>query len=311
MADSPYRRRLRATLPEAATDRGLRRMSQTPAAGNLRAKTGTIDRVSALSGYVTARNGERLAFAILANDVPSTWTAKRVEDRIGARLAALERPVPSRRLADGGGPEPGERPGAARAGDDGVTARALARADSAAARAPDRSAPETGTRVAQEAAEPEPADTESAEASYVIRSGDTLDGIARRNDTSVQARIRECEPRGEPPSSDPGPVHHASGERERRLVGEEPPGAEVERAETSLQLPLALQVVHFHPAVAGGGVDDVAPAQREGHVVDPPRSAEEEEVSGTEPGPVGARGHRLPTWLCMSESRGSATPWIQ
>src|SRR5690606_24870604 len=64
------------TLPEAGNPRGLRRMYRTAAAGNLRAKTGTIENVSALSGLVRASNGERIAFSIIANQVPSTSAAK-------------------------------------------------------------------------------------------------------------------------------------------------------------------------------------------------------------------------------------------
>src|SRR5690606_41965094 len=60
---------LLATLPEAGAQDGLRRMYRTPAERNLRAKTGTIDRVSALSGYVRSADGERLAFSIISNDV--------------------------------------------------------------------------------------------------------------------------------------------------------------------------------------------------------------------------------------------------
>ena len=80
------------TLPEAGNPRELRRMYRTPAAGNLRAKTGTIRRVSALSGLVRSANGERILFSILANDLRSTSRAKRVEDRIGVRLASFQRP---------------------------------------------------------------------------------------------------------------------------------------------------------------------------------------------------------------------------
>lgn len=81
-----------ASLPTAATQDGLeRRMRGTPAAGNLRAKTGTIRRVSALSGYVHSADGELLAFSIMANGVPSTARAKQSEDAIGARLAAFSR----------------------------------------------------------------------------------------------------------------------------------------------------------------------------------------------------------------------------
>lgn len=70
-------------------------MYRTAAAGNLRAKTGTIRGVSALSGIVRSAGGERIAFSIIGNRVPSTWSAKRVEDRIGSRLAAFDRPLPS------------------------------------------------------------------------------------------------------------------------------------------------------------------------------------------------------------------------
>lgn len=81
-----------SSLPAAAVPDGLeQRMRGTPAAGNLRAKTGTIRRVSALSGYVTSADGERIAFSILANGVPSNARAKRLEDAIGARLAAFTR----------------------------------------------------------------------------------------------------------------------------------------------------------------------------------------------------------------------------
>jgi D-alanyl-D-alanine carboxypeptidase/D-alanyl-D-alanine-endopeptidase (penicillin-binding protein 4) len=78
-----------STLPEAG--RTLRRMYGTRAARNLRAKTGTIDGVSALTGIVTTRDGETLLFSIIANQLRSTGAAKRIEDRIGARLADFHR----------------------------------------------------------------------------------------------------------------------------------------------------------------------------------------------------------------------------
>lgn len=79
------------TLPEAGNRRELPRMYRTAAAGNLRAKTGTIERVSALSGVVQSRDGERLAFAILVNGTPSQNGAKRIENEIGVRLASFAR----------------------------------------------------------------------------------------------------------------------------------------------------------------------------------------------------------------------------
>ena len=86
-----------ASLPQAGTRRELRRMYQTAAAGNLRAKTGTIEGVSALSGIVRSRDHERLAFSILLNGTPSTTRAKRVENLVGARLAEFVR-SPEREL---------------------------------------------------------------------------------------------------------------------------------------------------------------------------------------------------------------------
>ena len=80
-----------ASLPQAGTRRELRRMYQTAAAGNLRAKTGTIEGVSALSGIVRSRDQERLAFSILLNGTPSTTRANRVENLVGARLAEFVR----------------------------------------------------------------------------------------------------------------------------------------------------------------------------------------------------------------------------
>jgi serine-type D-Ala-D-Ala carboxypeptidase/endopeptidase (penicillin-binding protein 4) len=79
------------SLPEAADARGLRRMYDTPAARNLRAKTGTIRNVSALSGYVRSADGELLMFSIMTNGIPVTARAKQAEDQIGARLARFTR----------------------------------------------------------------------------------------------------------------------------------------------------------------------------------------------------------------------------
>jgi D-alanyl-D-alanine carboxypeptidase/D-alanyl-D-alanine-endopeptidase (penicillin-binding protein 4) len=91
MADSPYWDDFWDTLPEAGVRTELRRMGGTPASRNLRAKTGTMDGVSALSGMVKTRSGERVLFSILSNEVASEYRAKRAEDRLGARLASLSR----------------------------------------------------------------------------------------------------------------------------------------------------------------------------------------------------------------------------
>jgi D-alanyl-D-alanine carboxypeptidase/D-alanyl-D-alanine-endopeptidase (penicillin-binding protein 4) len=62
---------------------------QPPARGNLHAKTGYIRGVRSLSGYVTARNGERIAFAFLYNG-PATSGARAAQERLGMLLATYD-----------------------------------------------------------------------------------------------------------------------------------------------------------------------------------------------------------------------------
>jgi D-alanyl-D-alanine carboxypeptidase/D-alanyl-D-alanine-endopeptidase (penicillin-binding protein 4) len=93
MAASTHWEDFLETLPEAGVRRELGRMYRSPAARNLRAKTGTMDRVSALSGIVRTRAGERILFSILSNEVASEYRAKRAEDRFGIRLASLTRSI--------------------------------------------------------------------------------------------------------------------------------------------------------------------------------------------------------------------------
>jgi D-alanyl-D-alanine carboxypeptidase/D-alanyl-D-alanine-endopeptidase (penicillin-binding protein 4) len=59
-----------ATLPVAGKDGTIAsRLKATRAEANATAKTGSISNVRALSGYVRTRDGETLAFSILANSV--------------------------------------------------------------------------------------------------------------------------------------------------------------------------------------------------------------------------------------------------
>jgi D-alanyl-D-alanine carboxypeptidase/D-alanyl-D-alanine-endopeptidase (penicillin-binding protein 4) len=62
----------RDALPIAGVDGTLRtRFRNTPAANNLRAKTGSLSSAASLSGYVTTAAGEKLAFSIMVNNYPN------------------------------------------------------------------------------------------------------------------------------------------------------------------------------------------------------------------------------------------------
>lgn len=89
-ADAEWWDPLWSTLPEAGWS-GLRRMGNSAAAENLRAKTGTMTGVSALSGVVKTVEGERIAFSIVQNGVTSRTHAKRIEDALSVRLASFRR----------------------------------------------------------------------------------------------------------------------------------------------------------------------------------------------------------------------------
>ena len=78
-------------LPIAGVDGTIaNRMRASPAQGNVHAKTGTLDMVRSLSGYVTSADGRLLIFSVLANN----WTVpvrevERVQDALAIRLSQL------------------------------------------------------------------------------------------------------------------------------------------------------------------------------------------------------------------------------
>jgi D-alanyl-D-alanine carboxypeptidase/D-alanyl-D-alanine-endopeptidase (penicillin-binding protein 4) len=94
---------LRRSGPSGALARGLSVAGQTgtledrfvgtPAAGRLDAKTGTLEGVSALSGFVVPPAGSQvapasgLAFSMIVNSLPSMAIGEALEDRVGAILA--------------------------------------------------------------------------------------------------------------------------------------------------------------------------------------------------------------------------------
>lgn len=78
-----------ASLPVAGVDGTLvNRMKNTPAAGNLKAKTGSLSGVSGLSGYVKTQAGRELVFSVVQNNVLLFNSPKSIEDRIAVRLAS-------------------------------------------------------------------------------------------------------------------------------------------------------------------------------------------------------------------------------
>ena len=83
MDKSRYAGFWRNSLTIAGVDGTLkRRFKGTSAQANVRGKTGTLDQVSALSGYVRSKSGERFVFSILTNNVPSVRLRVSAIDRI-------------------------------------------------------------------------------------------------------------------------------------------------------------------------------------------------------------------------------------
>lgn len=102
-----------ASLPIAGRDGTLRnRMDDTQAAGRLRGKTGTLENVTSLSGYMRLTSGERLAYSILVNDFTTRhWPAIQAVNAIGATIAAGGRAIeepPARLASDTPPPSSGE-----------------------------------------------------------------------------------------------------------------------------------------------------------------------------------------------------------
>lgn len=88
---APWGATFHASLPLEGESGTLRhRARSTPARGNLHAKTGTTNTVASLGGYVTAKNGEILAFSFIYNG-SDRWNAKLAMDQMGATLAEFVR----------------------------------------------------------------------------------------------------------------------------------------------------------------------------------------------------------------------------
>src|SRR4029077_19476289 len=78
------------SLPIAGVDGTLKtRMKGTPAAGNVRAKTGTLRWANSLSGHVTTAAGDRLVFSLMLNRYEPSRLARPYLDAIAVMLASF------------------------------------------------------------------------------------------------------------------------------------------------------------------------------------------------------------------------------
>lgn len=88
MAKSRNAQVWRSSLAVGGADGTLRRrFAGTAAAGNFHGKTGTVDQVSALSGYLKTAGGEELAVSFIVNGVPDTQKRISLIDSIVVDLA--------------------------------------------------------------------------------------------------------------------------------------------------------------------------------------------------------------------------------
>jgi D-alanyl-D-alanine carboxypeptidase/D-alanyl-D-alanine-endopeptidase (penicillin-binding protein 4) len=79
--------------PDPLTGGTLRsRMANTPAANNLHGKTGSLTGVTALSGYVSTKDGRKLVFSMISNNY--LVSPRAVEDAVGVTLASWSDQAP-------------------------------------------------------------------------------------------------------------------------------------------------------------------------------------------------------------------------
>jgi serine-type D-Ala-D-Ala carboxypeptidase/endopeptidase (penicillin-binding protein 4) len=90
LSKRPYFDLFRNTLSVSGTDGTLRnRLSATDVKGSIHAKTGTLNGVTTLSGYITTQSGRNLIFSIFANRVSAKAKAKKTIDEICTLFAKL------------------------------------------------------------------------------------------------------------------------------------------------------------------------------------------------------------------------------
>ena len=86
-----------SSLPVAGVDGTLQdRIKDSPAAGRIEAKTGTIEHAHALAGYATTRRGGQVVFAIFCDDTTEKFQdATRPVDQIAEAIVELAAPAAS------------------------------------------------------------------------------------------------------------------------------------------------------------------------------------------------------------------------
>jgi D-alanyl-D-alanine carboxypeptidase/D-alanyl-D-alanine-endopeptidase (penicillin-binding protein 4) len=91
-SQQPWGAAWRETLPVAGVDGTLAgRFKNSPLNGHMWAKTGTMNEVNALSGYLKAASGKTLAFSILVNGHrPDSDAEAQAVDHIADAIAAAD-----------------------------------------------------------------------------------------------------------------------------------------------------------------------------------------------------------------------------
>ncbi len=91
---------LAAGLPVAGRNGTLfRRFLGTPAAGRVSAKTGSLEGVAGLSGFVTGQGNRNISFTLLSNDLTSASAGVGLQDRVVNVLSAYPRGPAADQLA--------------------------------------------------------------------------------------------------------------------------------------------------------------------------------------------------------------------
>ncbi|MGH9181891.1 MAG: D-alanyl-D-alanine carboxypeptidase, partial [Acidimicrobiales bacterium] len=91
---------LARALPVAGyTGTLAKRFIGTPAAGKVRAKTGSLEGVVGLGGWAAGSDGRALQFALLANEVPTARIGAALQDKVVSALARYPQAPPADVLA--------------------------------------------------------------------------------------------------------------------------------------------------------------------------------------------------------------------